>query len=327
MKFKLSICIATHNRAVFLDETLASLFPQLSDNVEVVVIDGNSTDNTKDIVNKYSIFNDNIKYIFLEKKGGVDCDFNISIEKANGEYCWLFSDDDFFKPNAISTILSYLNENNYSALIINAELCDLKMKKIFKQKALNIQVNRVYNTTIKDQRLLFSELGSYLSFIGCLVINRTLWLNRNKEMYFGTEFIHVGVLFQDFLPSKTLFLHKPLISIRLGNAQWTNRAFNIWLKKWPNLIWSFENFNSNSKKIIVKKFPLSQYSKLIYFRVLGVYNYSQFKEFKNDISHPIINLFIALIIVIMNKKVLKYILYLYAKLMKREWIINEIKNA
>ena len=327
MKYKLSICIATYNRAKFLDETLYSIVSQFNNLVEIVIVDGNSNDNTSDVVYKYSSLNSNIKYYCLACKGGVDFDYNISIEKSNGEYCWLFSDDDLLKPNALSTVLKNLDEQNFSAIIANSELCDFKIKNIYKYKSINFSEDKIYNTTFNDQDRLFIEMGSYLSFIGCLIINKELWLSRNKEIYIGTEFIHVGVLFQDFLPNNTLFIHNPLISIRLGNAQWSNRAFDIWLINWPKLIWSFDNFSNYSKNIIVKKLPLSQYSKLVYYRVLGVFNFEKFRVLKNNHIHSYLNLIISFIIVIINKRVLKNFIFLYAKVRKREWIINEIRNA
>lgn len=327
MKYKLSICIATYNRANFLNETLYSIVSQLTNDVEVIIVDGNSNDNTSEIVNKHKSVNNNIKYYCLQRKGGVDYDFNITIENANGDYCWLFSDDDLLKPNAVNTILLNLEKQNYSAIIVNSELCDYKIKKIYKFKALNIYEDKIYDTTLDEQNKLFIEMGSYLSFIGCLIIKKELWLLRKKDIYIGTEFIHVGILFQDYLPNMTLFLHNPLISIRLGNAQWSSRAFNIWLINWPKLIWSFDNFSAGSKNLVVKKLPLSQYSKLVYFKVLGVYNYEKYQSLKNNFEHNYINLFIAFMIVKIDKKIFKSFIYLYAKLRKREWLINEIRNA
>jgi hypothetical protein len=94
----------------------------------------------------------------------------------------------------------------------------------------------------------FIKTASYLSFIGCVVIKRALWLERDKDRYFGSLFIHVGVIFQRPMPEKILILADPLISIRYGNAKWQPQQFEIWMLKWPALLWSFDTVSTERKE-------------------------------------------------------------------------------
>ncbi len=50
---KLSICIPTYNRAQFIGGTIQSLISQAGNNVEIVIVDGASTDNTTKVVQGY----------------------------------------------------------------------------------------------------------------------------------------------------------------------------------------------------------------------------------------------------------------------------------
>ena len=102
----LSICIATYNRAEFIGETLESIIPQITDEVEIVIVDGASTDNTQKVVHDYIQRSARIRYVLLPSNGGVDHDYNQVVELAQGEYCWLLTDDDLLKPDAISTVLT-----------------------------------------------------------------------------------------------------------------------------------------------------------------------------------------------------------------------------
>ena len=52
-KPRLSVCVATYNRAEYIGETLESIIPQLTDEVEIVVVDGASTDGTSTVVKGY----------------------------------------------------------------------------------------------------------------------------------------------------------------------------------------------------------------------------------------------------------------------------------
>ena len=116
---RLSICIATYNRAEYIGETLESILPQLTNAVEIVVVDGASTDHTENVVRHYSESCCNIRYVRLAAKGGVDKDYNLTVEYAKGDYCWLFTDDDILNPGAIQAVIAEL-DNNHPLIIVNA---------------------------------------------------------------------------------------------------------------------------------------------------------------------------------------------------------------
>ena len=107
----LSICIPTYNFGPFIGETLDSIVPQLNEYVEVIIVDGASTDNTGDVVSNYAKKYPQINYVLLEERGGIDQDMAKSVEMANGKYCWIFSSDDVMQPDAICNILKELQSN------------------------------------------------------------------------------------------------------------------------------------------------------------------------------------------------------------------------
>jgi len=324
---KLSICIATYNRCRFLYETLLSIVKQLTNEVEVIIVDGASTDETYSVVNKFQKSQQNIKYIFLEKKGGVDQDFCQSVEMAKGKYCWLFSDDDLLKSGAIESVLNAIERDDFSLIIVNAELRSFDMNKVFRKSILFLKKDRIYDNDIQSQNHLLAETGSYLSFIGCVIIEREEWLKREKEEYFGTEFVHIGVIFQNFLPKPTLCLSEIHISIRLGNSQWSQRAFKIWIINWPKLIWSFNNYSKKSKRAVVCEEPLRQYWKLMYFRAMGLFTKKEYDEaLKHKPQGKIVKI-VSKIILITSGKGLNIFFNIYARVRKRIWMIDELKNS
>ena len=71
---KLSICIATFNRSKFISETLDSILAQLDSRVEIIVVDGASPDNTKDVLEEYIYRNPQLKYYCEQVNSGVDAD-------------------------------------------------------------------------------------------------------------------------------------------------------------------------------------------------------------------------------------------------------------
>ena len=266
---RLSICIATLNRAQFLKETLDSILDQASDEVEVVIVDGASSDGTEEVVHGLQQRFPCIRYIRREKAMGVDRDFDAAVQHASGEYCWLLCDDDLLKPGAVAKVL-FETRREHSLLVVNADVWNAGYSKLLEERRMKIDEDRFYPSS--GIEALFADTAGYLTFIGGVVIRRDLWMAREREQYFGTEFIHVGVIFQAPLPGTALVISKPLISIRYGMAQWTARSFDIWMFKWPELVWSLPDISDDAKYRVTPREPWRILKTLLTFRAMGAYS-------------------------------------------------------
>jgi glycosyltransferase involved in cell wall biosynthesis len=274
---RLSICIATYNRAAFIGQTLQSIIEQLTDEVEVVIADGASTDDTEHIVRKFSSQSPNLKYIRLPVKGGFDQDYCKAVEAAQGDYCWVFTDDDILRPGAIDAVLKAI-QKNYNLIVVNAEVKNPNLSVCLQPKRVRLDQDKEYNLETSERDQLLADAGTYLSFIGAVVLRRDLWNQREKQQYFGTEFIHMGVVFQKQLPGKALVTAFPWITIRYGNAQWVSRHFAIWMFKWPDLIWSFSDYSDWAKARITPREPWHQWSRLLLDRATGHYSLEDYDK-------------------------------------------------
>jgi glycosyltransferase involved in cell wall biosynthesis len=210
--------------------------PQLNSNVELLIYDGNSTDNTSEVISNYLKKSENIKYIKGDLKGGVDQDYSKCVDFAKGEMIFLFTDDDLLLPNTINYILS-ICKKNVSLIILNSEVKNKYLTKILKKSLLSITNDTILNNN--DLNSLYKLTIPYISFIGCVIIKKSEWQSRNPHKYFGSEFVHVGVIFEKFFELKIYVSSRISITIRLGNEQWSARAFEIWIFKWQSLISSF----------------------------------------------------------------------------------------
>lgn len=116
--YKVSIITATYNSGKTLEQTISSVIEQDYENIEYIIIDGKSTDNTLDIINKY--IDRGVKYISEEDTGVYDA-FNKGLEIASGDYVqFLGSDDSLCSKDIISKIVSHLDDDTdiLSAAII-----------------------------------------------------------------------------------------------------------------------------------------------------------------------------------------------------------------
>lgn len=231
------------------------------------MVDGDSSDNTEEMVRGFVALNQNIRY---EKEGinsGLDADYDKAVFYSSGKFCWLFTDDDLLCEGAIARILKAIKSEQYHLVIVNAEIWDKNLKSNFGIRLFEAQEDVVFPPGDGDRFFEASALA--LTFIGSVVINRKIWLQRNRIAYFGSNFIHVGVIFQAPFSSPILMLKEPLIRIRHGNASWTNKAFLVWAFKWPNLIWSFDGIAQASRNLISSKNSGPSFNKMVYFRALG----------------------------------------------------------
>ncbi len=121
---KYSILVVTYNNGKYLKKCLDSIFNQTYKNFEVIVVDDGSTDNTKQIVNKYM----GIKY-FYKKNTGVGDSRNFAISKVKTPY-FLFVDSDDYIPNDL--LEECEKYSNYDVLSFKAIKVDENYNEIEK---------------------------------------------------------------------------------------------------------------------------------------------------------------------------------------------------
>jgi glycosyltransferase involved in cell wall biosynthesis len=95
---KISIIVATYNAGNALKKTLESISSQKYDNMEIVVIDGGSKDNTLEIVQE---FNEKIAYFISEKDKGIPDAYNKGILAATGDWIYFLNADDIFHSDTV----------------------------------------------------------------------------------------------------------------------------------------------------------------------------------------------------------------------------------
>ena len=103
---KVSVIIPAYNKADLTVKTVQSVLSQTYVNIEIIVVDDGSTDDTKE---KLLVFGDKINYIY-KQNGGACSARNVGINCATGEYLALIDCDDIFYPDKISKSVECLEE-------------------------------------------------------------------------------------------------------------------------------------------------------------------------------------------------------------------------
>ena len=107
-KLKITIITVTKNSEKYLEENILSVFNQTYKNYEHIIIDGDSKDNTKNIVEKHR---EKISYFISEPDEGLYFAMNKGIQKATGDIIGILNSDDIYFPNALEIVNSYFLEN------------------------------------------------------------------------------------------------------------------------------------------------------------------------------------------------------------------------
>jgi len=89
-----SVIIPTYNRAQYVCETIDSVLAQTYRDFEIIVVDDGSTDNTREVLDRYS---DNIRYVY-RNNGGPAAARNTGLQHAQGRYNAFLDSDDVFLP-------------------------------------------------------------------------------------------------------------------------------------------------------------------------------------------------------------------------------------
>ena len=132
MSIDTTIIIPTHNRQDLVGRAIRSVLKQSysKDRYEVIVVDDNSKDNTKEVLKD---FGDKIIPIFLKKNLGIAGSSNVGIKKAMGQFIFRLDDDDYISEHTILIMTEIMKANPQIGFVY----CD---KVLFDKKGLEVRL-------------------------------------------------------------------------------------------------------------------------------------------------------------------------------------------
>ncbi|MCX6724719.1 MAG: glycosyltransferase family 2 protein [Candidatus Shapirobacteria bacterium] len=119
MKLLLSVIIVNFNTKELLGKCLQSVFSQkkIVDGLEVIVVDNNSTDGSREMLEKFQGKETELKTIFNQNNNGFARAVNQGIKKSQGEYLLLLNSDIFVKPKALENLVDSAKKNSEVGVI------------------------------------------------------------------------------------------------------------------------------------------------------------------------------------------------------------------
>ncbi len=184
MKEKISIIIPVYNAKDYLKRCLDSILNSTYKNIEIILLDDGSTDNSLEICNNYQKKYKDIIKVYSHKNMGVGKTRNKGITLATGKYIMFMDNDDFITEDYIENYYNEISNDNLDVVIGGYERVDEQNKVILKSKLKDYEWSRykivspwakIYNLNyLRNNNIIFldSNIGEDIYF-NIQVINMT----------------------------------------------------------------------------------------------------------------------------------------------------------
>ena len=144
-KCKLSIIVPVYGVEKYIDKCLNSLVKQSLKEIEIIVVNDGTKDNSQKIIDKYvKKYPDKIKS-YIKENGGQGSARNYGLEKANGEYIGYVDSDDFVEKDMYKKLYNKAKENNYDIVVCG----NYNVSEDYQNKNIDTFINN-YNTDLEN---------------------------------------------------------------------------------------------------------------------------------------------------------------------------------
>ncbi len=144
-KCKLSIIVPVYGVEKYIDKCLNSLVKQSLKEIEIIVVNDGTKDNSQKIVDKYvKKYPDKIKS-YIKENGGQGSARNYGLKKASGEYIGYVDSDDFVEKDMYKKLYNKAKENNYDIVVCG----NYNVSEDYQNKNIDAFINN-YNTDLEN---------------------------------------------------------------------------------------------------------------------------------------------------------------------------------
>lgn len=185
---EVSIITPVFNSSKFLEETIASVLNQTFTDWEWMITDDKSTDKSVEIIQK--IKDSRIQLILSDKNGGAGHARNLSLKQASGRFITFLDADDFWEPNFLEEMISFMKKENTELAYSNYARCDENLNPVIDDFKADKPVT--FDNLLKTCRLsLLSSMydsqrvGKEYFPEGSKREDHVMWLNLLKKIPVG----------------------------------------------------------------------------------------------------------------------------------------------
>ena len=189
MRPLVSIITPSYNQVKYLEDTIQSVIRQDYPNLEYIIVDGGSTDGSREVIKRYQ---DKLAWWVSEPDQGQADAINKGFRKAQGEIIAWLNSDDLYLPGAISSAVGLFQDNPTAGVIYGDAVSADADGRLLNELRLRswgtrdfLQFNIICQPAVFMKRSIVEKIGlldpSYHFFL-----DHQLWIRLSRE----TEFLH-----------------------------------------------------------------------------------------------------------------------------------------
>lgn len=156
---KVTVIVPVYNTASYLKKCMDSLINQTLDDVEIIVVEDCSTDNSREILKEYEKYS-NVRVYYNKKNMGIGYSRNFGIEKATGEYIAFIDSDDFVDYQMMEKMYNKAESDRLDMVICRFHKLEEQEKGKFIELEPKFKIPNFDNTTLANRPDLLVEINS-----------------------------------------------------------------------------------------------------------------------------------------------------------------------
>ena len=268
-KNTVSIGLAVYNGEKYIEETILSVLNQSHKDLELIISDNFSDDNTERICRKFASEDERISFYRQTKNEGYLFNYKFVLEKSKSDYYMWLAHDDLLMPNMIQNLLYYL-KNNSKIVLISSDIQNIDEfgKPIYVQHLKQIRFKQNLDNNLLNNIKFFRNPTSsiYHSFYGLYRKDklRGIELNYSNKLKYATG-MEIPFLAQ-------VALKGFILSIPLVLKKYRRHSDSMYHKEVNNIDLNFHFSNSINISyilfLILKDSRISLFKKIVIFFVL-----------------------------------------------------------
>ncbi len=233
---KISVITVCLNSEKTIERTINSLIEQTHDNIEYIVIDGNSKDNTINIIKSYS---NHIDYFISEKDRGLYSALNKGIKASTGDIISiLHSNDIFYNDDVLKKINNIFEKDNIDFLFTS--VC-------YKKNVRDSKIFRIYKSRFKPWMLRFGYSPPHTGFFAKKTEIYKIG-NYDENLVIASDFEFFVRL---FLNKDVKYLTKDLITITMSLGGLSTSGFRSYVVSTKEILKSLKQNKIYSNYLLV----------------------------------------------------------------------------